>query len=476
MVLKIKYLRLLVRIKNSYLVKTFYPIIKEWYDKFSNTNTQISRQFFKFIPFLLTSAIVGLVAYFYAEIFRQTELLSFKLVNNYRWSVFIITPLAFISSWWIIKKYSPYAQGSGIPQVMASMELSRPRTYKLIDYLLNLKIVIFKILASTIKVFGGGIVGREGPTIQASSAIFAVVDKYLPKWWKPVSQKSILLAGTASGLAAAFNTPLGGIIYAIEELSRFNMKNYGTALYIAVVIAGLVAQTLGGPYLYLGYPELATSGWMVYLGVLIVSVIAGFLGAKTGQYMWKLINYFRKYKNLRQQFTLVFVTSLIVAVSIYFLGTDAMGSGKEIMQRTLFTENKSVEWYIPLVRIGGMMSAVVSGGAGGIFAPSLSIGATIGSVFAAFLELSDNNTNLMIVIGMAAFLTGITRSPFTSAIIIIEMTDRHSSIFHIMLAVVITSTIAHFVDKKSFYDHMKDFYLTDIKEHKKSHNTSEAAQ
>ncbi len=467
----------MIRLKNSYPVQLFYPLIKNWYDKLSETNTQLSRQIFKFIPFLLTSAIVGFVAYFYAEIFRQTESLSFKLVNNYRWSVFILTPVAFVTSWWLVKRYSPYAKGGGVPQVMASMELSRPRTHNLIGHLLNIKVIIIKILSSTVKVLGGGIVGREGPTIQISSAIFAVVDKYLPKWWKPISQKSVLVAGTASGIAAAFNTPLGGIIFAIEELSRFNIKNYGSSLYIAVIIAGLVAQTLGGSYLYLGYPRLATTGWVVYLGVMMVSIIAGFFGAKAGQYMWKMVVYLRRYDNLKQQFTVVLIASVLVAVSIYFFGTDAMGTGKNIMQRTLFSADKDVAWYIPLVRIGGMLSATASGGAGGIFAPSLSIGAAIGAVFASFMELSGTNANLMIVIGMTAFLVGITRSPFTSAIIIIEMTDRHSSIFHIMMAVVITSTIAHFVDKKSFYDHVKESYLSEIKQHKKSHNTnSEAAQ
>ncbi len=478
MKLKIKYLRLLIRLKNSYPVQLLYPLIKNWYDKISETNTQLSRQIFKFIPFLLTSAIVGFVAYFYAEIFRQTESLSFKLVNNYRWSVFILTPVAFVTSWWLVKRHSPYAKGGGIPQVMASMELSRPRTYKLIDHLLNIKVIIIKVLSSTVKVLGGGIVGREGPTIQISSAIFAIVDKYLPKWWKPISQKSVLVAGTASGIAAAFNTPLGGIIFAIEELSRFNIKNYGSSLYIAVIIAGLVAQTLGGSYLYLGYPRLATTGWVVYLGVLVVSIIAGFFGAKAGQYMWKMVVYLKRYDNLKQQLTVVLLASVLVAVSIYFLGTDAMGTGKSMINRILSnTGNKEVDWYIPLVRIGGMLSATASGGAGGIFAPSLSIGAAIGAVFASIMELSGTNANLMIVIGMTAFLVGITRSPFTSAIIIIEMTDRHSSIFHIMMAVVITSTIAHFVDKKSFYDHMKESYLSEVKQHKKSHNTTgEVAQ
>jgi len=290
-----------------------------------------------------------------------------------------------------------------------------------------------------------------------------VVYKYLPSWWKPISQKNILVAGAASGLAAAFNTPLGGIIFAIEELSKFHIKQYKSTLFVAVVIAGLVAQWLGGSYLYLGYPKLETTGWIVYIGVLIVSILSGFFGAKIGMLMWKTVKFLKNKKKLSQQIALVFLVSLLISTSIYFLGTDAMGSGKEIMERTLFTTNKKVEWYIPFVRMGGLISSYGFGGAGGIFAPSLSIGASLGAVIASFLELSGNNINILIVVGMTAFLTGITRSPFTSAIVVIEMTDRHSAIFYLMLAAVVSSAIAYFVEKKSFYDYMKELFIEDIK-------------
>jgi H+/Cl- antiporter ClcA len=188
----------------------------------------------------------------------------------------------------------PFAKGSGIPQVMAAIEISKPSSRGLVDKLLSLKIILIKVVSSAFKVLGGGIVGREGPTIQISSSVFQVVYKYLPTWWKPISQKNILVAGAASGLAAAFNTPLGGIIFAIEELSKFHVKAYKSSLFVAVVIAGLVAQTLGGSYLYLGYPKLVHSGWMVYLGVLIVSILSGFFGAKIGGFDMESRTLFKK--------------------------------------------------------------------------------------------------------------------------------------------------------------------------------------
>ncbi len=463
MISKFTILRYYVRLKNTYLIRKIKPYLKKNVDKWNDTNSKLGAQLFQSIPFWVASAISGLFAYFYYLIFRYTEALSLHIIGQNRLWIFVLTPISFLISWWLVLRYAPYAKGSGIPQVMASIELTKPTNRDLANRFLSIKIIIIKVLSSGFKILGGGVVGREGPTIQIASSVFQVVYKNLPTWWKPISQKNILVAGAASGLAAAFNTPLGGIIFAIEELSKFHIKQYKSSLFVAVVIAGLVAQFLGGPYLYLGYPKLQTAGWMVYLGVVIVSLLAGFFGAKTGNYLWKTIVFIKNKRKNYQQISMVLLAAIIISTLIFFLGNDAMGSGKEIMDRTLFTPDKHVAWYMPFVRMGGLITSFGFGGAGGVFAPSLSIGATIGAVIAGFLELTGSNANMLIVVGMTAFLTGITRSPFTSAIIVIEMTDRHSAIFYLMLATVIASAIAYFVEKKSFYDLMKEMYVEEVK-------------
>ena len=114
-----------------------------------------------------------------------------------------------------------------------------------------------------------------------------------------------------------------------------------------------------------------------------------------------------------QQLSIVLGCALVVAVIIYFFfGTEAMGSGKSIMERTLFTDQKKVEWYLPLIRIVGLVFSFSFGGAGGVFAPSLSIGASIGAVVSDLLRLTEGNANLLILVGMTGFLTAVTRAPF----------------------------------------------------------------
>jgi H+/Cl- antiporter ClcA len=97
-----------------------------------------------------------------------------------------------------------------------------------------------------------------------------------------------------------------------------------------------------------------------------------------------------------------------------------------------------------------------------VFAPALSAGASLGAMLSGWLHLSATDTNLIILAGMVGFLTGVTRTPFTSAILVLEMTDRHNVIFHLMLAGMLASLAAMIVDRRSFYDHLKYQYLREI--------------
>lgn len=463
MKLNIKSLRYISRVKNNFFIHKAVSYINELYAKTSATNEKLQIQFFEYLPFIVSSILTGIMAYLYSQIFFLSEQLSHTIYAKNHLYVFFITPLSFLLSWWLVRRFAPYSKGSGIPQVMAAIQLAKPQTNFLIESFLGLKIIVVKIVSSAIKIFGGGILGREGPTIQISSSIFYLVYKNLPYKASSIPQQNILIAGAASGLAAAFNTPLGGIIFAIEELSKNHINYYKSPLFIAVIIAGLAAQGLGGSYLYLGYPATNFTGWYVLVGVLLTSIIAGYFGSKMCEVLLKFIKFFGSFKSYFQQILLVLVCGMIVATSIYFFGTESSGSGKEIMERVLFSNDKNVEWYLPFLRMFGLIFSFGYGGAGGVFAPSLSTGASIGSYIASFLDLTNDNANLLILIGMASFLTGVTRAPFTSSIIIFEMTDRHSIIFFLMLAAIISSIVSNLVNKQSFYDQLKSIYISELK-------------
>lgn len=438
-------------------------------------NERIRRNFLQAIPFWLASVVVGLVAVGYAKLFSLAEQLSLAIHGVAAWSIFIIMPACMILAWWLVRRLAPGARGSGIPQVLAALELDKATENTKVPGLLSLRIVLVKVASSILMVFGGAAIGREGPTIQISAAIFRKVNDLLPSWWPKVSRRNMILTGAAAGLAAAFNTPLGGIVFAVEELSKAHFSQFRTAIFTAVIIAGLTAVAIAGPYLYLGYPKIDNYSLSAFWGVMLVALVAGLLGALTSKSILLIFAWKDRFRTVRQHLLYLLLCSLVLSSMIYFFTEQAMGSGKEVMTTTLFTSDKRVEWYLPLTRILGPISSFTTGASGGIFAPSLSAGASIGAVFSGWFGLGEANTNLLIVAGMVAFLTGITRSPFTSAILVLEMTDRHSLIFHLMAAGMVANIIARTIDHRSFYEHLKIRFLRDLEVEELKHGSRKPA-
>ncbi len=430
-------------------------------------NEQLKNNLLQAIPFWIGSVITGFFAVMYAKIFAWGEKLLELIMNWHDWMIFIIAPIAFVLSWWLVKAFAPYSKGSGIPQVMAAVEMANPKEHNKIKHLLSIKILILKIISSVVLVIGGGAIGREGPTIQIAGSIFRKVNEYLPSWYPKISKKNMIMTGAAAGLAAAFNTPLGGIVFAVEELTKTHINYFKTALFTAVIIAGLTAQTLAGSYLYLGYPKTSDISLSVIFPVILVACISGIFASQLSVIMLKISAWKKRLKTDVSNIVFLVISALIIASIAYFVNREILGSGKEIMERVLFTDNKHEDWYVPLLRMIGPALAFTSGGAGGIFAPALSAGASVGSVISGLIHLSPHETNVVILAGMVAFLTGITRAPFTAAIIVLEMTDRHSLIFYLMLAGMMSSIASIVVSRHSLYEELKINFLKDLRS--KSH-------
>ena len=431
-------------------------------DKINNEKLRLN--LLQALPFWIASLITGLIAVFYAKLFVWAESLSLAITHKHGWLLFIITPACFLSAWWIVKKFARNAKGSGIPQVMAAIELANPKNNHLIDNLLSIKTIVIKIISSILMVFGGGAIGREGPTIQIAGSVFWKVNQLLPKSWPKISKKNMIITGAAAGLAAAFNTPLGGIVFGIEELAKTHINYFKTAIFTSVIIAGLTAQGILGPYLYLGYPNVVGLSSYIFLFVIMVAIISGGLGTLMSKIILRILKWKANFKITRFEVLYVIGIALIVAFIAYFINQSILGSGRAEMSKVLFTENKYAGWQLPLMRIIGPVLSFTTGAAGGIFAPALSAGAMVGSCIAELFRLGGPNANILILAGMVAFLTGVTKSPFTSSILVLEMTDRHNVIFHLMLAGIVASMISGLIEKRSLYSHLEQQYLSEIYE------------
>ena len=414
-------------------------------------------------PFWIASLITGLVAVVYSRIFSLAEKGTHFIFIHSPYLFFIITPLCFILSWWVVNRFSTYARGSGIPQVMAAIELSSPNSDKQLKRLLSIKIILIKVCSSIIMVFGGGAIGREGPTIQMAGSIFYKINQWLPVWWPKISKKNMIMTGAAAGLAAAFNTPLGGIVFAVEELTKTHMNYFKTALFSAVIIAGLTAQGFLGPYLYFGYPDVSHLSKFVFIPVIAIAVLTGLMGSILSKAILKITQWKKTFKSTYHHLVYLIISALILTILAIFVNANIFGSGKDFITNILFTHQKYTSWDVSLLRITGPLLSFTSGAAGGIFAPALCAGAGMGSMISGWFHMSDTNTNLMILSGMVGFLTGVTRTPFTSSILVLEMTDRHNVIFFLILAGMIASLAAYIIDKHSLYDHLREGYIHDLR-------------
>lgn len=426
------------------------------------TDGKIRSSVLQALPFWIASIVTGLIAVGYTWLFNWSEELLKRTMAWHQWLIFFMAPGGMLLGWYIIRAFAPGARGSGIPQVMAAIELPAAKYEKALSKLLNFRIILVKIASSLSMVVGGAAIGREGPTIQIAGSVFRMVHKYLPASWPKLAKQNFIITGAAAGLAAAFNTPLGGIVFAIEELAKIHISFFRSALFTAVIIAGLTAQNFLGPYLYLGYPDVSGLQPIIFLSVVGVALLSGFLGSMMCRWIL-LIMKWRKKMNTPQSVLFIVAAGLLIASIAYFGNVAILGSGKFLMNDVLFTNNKYVPWHTAAVRMLGTMISFNTGAAGGVFAPSLAAGAAIGAWFSGVLGFIGANANILILAGMVGFLTGVTHTPFTSAILVLEMTDRHSVIFHLMIAALVANVIAIMVDKHSLYDRLKNEFLAEAR-------------
>ena len=438
--------------------KRFLTSISEFIRR-KHYNESVVTSILKWIPYVVGSVITAFVAILYAKVFEYINHFSHLVKDNISWLFFIITPVCLLIAWWIVRKVSPAASGSGIPQLMAALDPRRDPKKVSTGFLLGGKAMFAKIASSIVALLGGAVIGREGPMIQISASIFYITHKFLPKEWPRVDRGRMLIAGGAAGLAAAFNTPLGGIVFAIEELTRTHLNAFKSSLLYAVIFSGMTAQWILGPYLFLGFPKVYAAGFPMLGYVVLFSAIAGLAGAWEGKLILQIIYLKRKVKKQYKRILWVVISGIVLASLFYFNTGVAFGPGKDVMTQALFqAHDKEISVWLLISRFFGAIISYTTGIAGGVFATSLSSGAIIGELLMDLFNL-DKENKLLILVAMIGFLTGLTRAPFTSSILVLEMTDRHSAIFMFILAGLVSSVVARLIDKKSLYQRLEWNYL-----------------
>ena len=402
------------------------------------------------------AAMAGLTVVAFTWLTEHALTYFFALHKSYWWSPLVWTPVCTAAIVWLTRRYVPGAAGSGIPQVMAALT---PEVAPGASHLyVSLKLTFAKMFLTAWGLLGGLSLGREGPSVQIAAGVMHHARRWLPEKSR-VSAHGLLLAGGAAGIAAAFNTPLGGIMFAIEELSRKpEQRNNGLTL-AAIVFAGLIAVSFYGNSTYFGVIRVENLSMALLLPGLLVAVCSGIAGGVFARLMVLSLSGKSKdwFSQMRHKAPVRFAggCGLVVAVIGVVSHGDTFGSGYSHTRNMLEGQGDSSALYVLLKFMATWITAW-SGVPGGLFAPSLAIGGALGNDIAQLTAYANAPT--LIALGMAGFLAAVTQAPLTAFIIVMEMVDGHGLVLSLMASALVASGVSRLISAP-LYSSLADLQL-----------------
>jgi H+/Cl- antiporter ClcA len=340
---------------------------------------------------------------------------------------FAVTPALFALAAWITTRGLEATRGSGIPQVIAA--LHQPEDWRQNN--LSPKVAFAKLGLTVLGLLGGASVGREGPTVHIGAGLMHAIGRRFG--YRDAAQGTLfLLAGGAAGIAAAFNTPLAGVVFAIEELSGSFEHRFSGTLLTAVLVGGVVSLGLLGNYTYFGQVTTALPFGLGWLAVLVCGIGCGLAGGAFSRLLLLVADGRPRWLGaLRTRHPVLLAGGcgvVLVLLGLVF-GAGAFGTGYEQARGLLQGHGVVGAEFGPLKFAANLVSCV-AGIPGGLFSPALAVGAGLGHDLTPLLP--GVAPTAVVLLGMCAYLTGVTQAPLTSAVISIELTDNTAMLLPIL--------------------------------------------
>ena len=418
--------------------------------KFRHYNRLI---YYKFnLKFVMLAVIIGLISVFFVKAVELAYGIFLYLEPRLGWWLVVYVPSVMLLIVFLLRKFFPEAEGSGIPQALAISQLSEDK----INSIFALRSVFSKILLIFLGTLSGGTLGREGATVQ----IGATVMNQLGRKLSLPRRRVMLIVGAAAGLASAFNTPLGGIVFAFEELIKSPRSHIGLLKIAAIAVSGIVTIYFLGNYSYFGRVErdlLFFNDW-VFLMAAIIGVIAGlisvifakvvrwFLIDDTPLMRWRRNN---PYKN-------ALYCGVLVALIGLASGGLSFGNGYHESKLALDGQLILPPSYV-LYKLLSAFFTTNAGIPGGYFATSMAIGNGIGGLLHHFCAF--DNPQQYYLLGMVAFLAALTRAPATAIIMVIQVSSSQVFTLPLIVAALSATLIANLFGK-GIYEYQIARYLS----------------
>lgn len=341
-------------------------------------------------------------------------------------------------------RYEPYIAGSGIPQIEAEIINQIDETWW--------RVILLKIAAGTLCILGGLSLGREGPSIQLGGMCGKGFAKHMKRI--RVEQRYLITCGASAGLAAAFNAPLAGIMFALEELH----KNFSTSVLVSVttsaIIADFISQAVFGLQPAINISLASSLPLHYYLLVIILGVVCGVCACIYNKLILKTQDIYKKIPFLKKHH-FIYIAMLFSFFAILFL-PEIMGGGHHLI--ALLSDHLSLSMLLILLIAKFLFSIISfgSGAPGGIFFPILVLGSFVGAIFANVNTMMFGMDSMyaanFIILAMAGLLTGIVRAPITGIVLIAEMTGSLRHLSALALVSICAYVVAHYLKSKPIYE------------------------
>lgn len=416
------------------------------------------------VVLMSTSLLVGLGAGLGAVVFRwlieRVHTLGYEglgLLGDYR--LIVVPALGGLLVGPMIYFFAREAKGHGVPEVMEAVALRGGRIRPIV--------VVVKSLASSISIGSGGSVGREGPIVQIGSALGSTLGQILRMSDERI--RNLVACGAAGGIAATFNAPIAGVIFALEViLGEFSVRYFSTVV-ISSVTASVVGRIAFGDvpaFAVPAYQMVSPWGLLFYA---ILGLVAAFVAVAFTRILYLFEDLFDAWRGFPEYLKTPIGGALLGVGGLLFfranlnqgLGVPGQpvaffGVGYEAMEWALLGQGTVLVLLALMgLKILATSLTIGSGGSGGIFAPSLFIGSMLGGAFGLVVHgLFPDITatpGAFAMVGMAAVFAGAARAPITAILILFEMTDDYRLILPLMLATVVSTVLAEYLDKESIY-------------------------
>lgn len=392
------------------------------------------------LAILAGAVAIGVAATLFALAADAVSALFARYAHHYRYAPLLTTPLLFAALVWLTRRFVPLARGSGIPQVIVAQQDPERATRSLV----SIPTVVGKTLFTLMAVLGGASVGREGPTVQIAAAVMGLTHRLM----RVPLRGAVLIAGGAAGVAAAFNTPLAGLLFAIEELASAYEQRVTLLVLAAIVIAGMVAQSVQGDYVYFGVISAHLPLGPALLAVPVAGIAGGLTGGLFARLMLALATGPYRLTAWSKRRPVLFAALCGVVVSAIGVGTGlTWGTGYDAA-RAMIVGVDAPLWFGP-AKFLATLATGVAGLPGGIFAPSLAVGAGLGNLLRPLFP--GEPTSAIVILGMVGYFTGVVRAPLTAVIILSETTASRGLLLPMFATAFLADGASTLVSREKLY-------------------------